>query len=122
MTQVMTSPPVSRRVGTNTMRAAVIENPKTLRVVEATIPVPGSHQVLVRLEGCGVCASNIPPWEGRDWFKYPLAPGALGHEGWGIVEAVGNDVRSFRGGDRVAMLSQNAYAEFDVADEDQVIS
>jgi threonine dehydrogenase-like Zn-dependent dehydrogenase len=69
--------------------------------------------VRVRLEGCGVCASNIPPFEGREWFTYPMAPGALGHEGWGVVDAVGEGVTGVAVGDRVASLGQKAYAEFD---------
>jgi threonine dehydrogenase-like Zn-dependent dehydrogenase len=74
------------------------------------------NQMLVQLEGCGVCASNIPAWEGKPWFSYPMAPGALGHEGWGRVADVGSAVTTFRKGDRVAFLSNNAYAEFDVCD------
>ena len=45
------------------------------------VPGPGEGQVLVELEGCGVCGSNLPLWEGRPWFSYPLEPGAPGHEG-----------------------------------------
>ena len=51
------------------------------------MPEPGPGEVRVRLEGCGVCASNLPPWEGEPWFTYPMEPGALGHEGWGVVDA-----------------------------------
>jgi hypothetical protein len=53
-------------------------------------PLPG--EVRVALEGCGVCGSNLPVWEGREWFTYPLQPGAPGHEGWGEVAAVGDGV------------------------------
>ena len=79
------------------MRAAVIREPRRVEIAEsAEIPEPGANQLLVRLEGCGVCASNIPPWEGKPWFNYPMAPGALGHEGWGRVEALGEDVTELR--------------------------
>jgi threonine dehydrogenase-like Zn-dependent dehydrogenase len=54
-------------------------------------------------------------WEGRDWFQYPLEPGSPGHEGWGIVESVGDTLKDVKTGDRVAFLSYNAYAEWDVA-------
>lgn len=65
--------------------------------------------MLVDVEGCGVCGSNLPVWEGRDWFAYPLAPGAPGHEAWGVVSAAGPGV-SLAVGTRVAMLAENAFA------------
>lgn len=103
------------------MTAAVIAAPSTLRIVQAEVPCPGPTQLLVRLEGCGVCASNVPPWQGRPWFSYPFAPGALGHEGWGRVVQVGSEVPDFGPGDRVAMISNNAFAQFDVANASSVV-
>ncbi|RKG60091.1 L-iditol 2-dehydrogenase [Corallococcus sp. CA054B] len=98
------------------MRAAVVGGPRGIRVERVARPEPGPGQVRVRLEGCGVCGSNLPVWEGRDWFRYPLPPGAPGHEGWGVVDALGPDVSGLKPGDRVAMLSSAAFAEYDVAD------
>jgi threonine dehydrogenase-like Zn-dependent dehydrogenase len=106
----------------DTMRAAVLMAPGEMRVAEAPLPLPGPGEVRVRLEGCGVCASNLPPWEGREWFSYPMEPGALGHEGWGIVDQVGADVSDIGIGDHVAMLSGHAYAEYDVADQSAVVT
>jgi 2-desacetyl-2-hydroxyethyl bacteriochlorophyllide A dehydrogenase len=74
------------------------------------------------MAGCGVCGSNLPVFEGRPWFTYPLAPGAPGHEGWGTVDAVGADVQGLAVGTPVALLSQNAFAEYDVADAAQVVT
>jgi threonine dehydrogenase-like Zn-dependent dehydrogenase len=110
-----------RAISPTTMRAGVITAPQKVEVVSVAIPEPGPKQVRVRLEGCGVCASNVPPWEGRPWFSYPMPPGQLGHESWGEVDAVGSEVTSFKIGDRVGVLSQRAFAEFDVADELQVV-
>src|ERR671912_315526 len=93
---------------TATMRAAVLAE-------------PGSGQLRVRLEGCGVCASNLAPWAGPEWMKFPTEPGALGHEGWGVVDAVGDGVEGLSMGDRVAALSYHGYAEYDVADADAVV-
>lgn len=70
------------------MRAAVLTGPGRLRIEEAVLPSPGPGQVRVRLEGCGVCASNLAAWAGPDWMRYPTEPGSLGHEGWGVGEAV----------------------------------
>src|SRR5262249_20238843 len=84
-----------------------------LETIAVRPPQPG--EALVKLEGCGVCGSNLPVWEGRPWFKYPLEPGTPGHEGWGVIEAVGEGVREFAVGDRVALLSAHAYAQHDFA-------
>jgi threonine dehydrogenase-like Zn-dependent dehydrogenase len=103
------------------MRAALLSAPRSAVVSRRRVPVPGPEQVLIRLEGCGVCGSNLPLWEGRDWFTYPQEPGAPGHEGWGEVAAIGAAVETLRVGDRVAALSYHAYAEYDVADAASVV-
>jgi threonine dehydrogenase-like Zn-dependent dehydrogenase len=99
----------------STMRAAVIGAARRASVAEVEPPAVGPADVLVRIEGCGVCTSSVPLWEGRPWFDYPLAPGAPGHEGWGVVEAVGAEVDEPAPGRRVALLSGHAFAELDVA-------
>src|SRR5437763_10619408 len=104
-----------------TMRAAVLRAPGLLETRRIAVPQPGAGEVRVRLEGCGVCASNLPPWEGRPWFRYPLAPGELGHEGWGRIDAVGAGVDPGRLGERVALLSFRAYAEYDIAPADSAV-
>lgn len=103
------------------MQAAIFTGPKQIEVREFPIPQPGPEEVLIKLEGCGVCASSIPVWEGREWFKYPLEPGAPGHEGWGIVESVGRNVTNVQIGERVAALSYHAFADYDVAKYTEVV-
>ncbi|WP_340316491.1 MDR/zinc-dependent alcohol dehydrogenase-like family protein [Rhizorhabdus argentea] len=98
------------------MSAAVVTAPGKIRVDRVPIPVPGAGQVRVRLEGCGVCASNLGPWSGPEWLNFPMEPGAMGHEGWGVVDAVGAGVADLREGDRVAALSYASYAEYDIAE------
>lgn len=98
------------------MRAAVLAGPGRIRLDTVDLPEPGPGQVRLRLEGCGVCASNLTPWAGPDWMEFPTAPGALGHEGWGLVDAVGEAVEALAVGDRVAALSYNAYADYDLAE------
>ncbi|HVD41627.1 MAG TPA: zinc-binding dehydrogenase [Solirubrobacterales bacterium] len=96
-------------------RAAVIRESGSAELVEVPLPVPGEGEVRVRLEGSGVCGSDLPVWVGRPWFEYPRPPGAPGHEGWGVVDAVGSGVSGLREGDRVAGLVYRAYADYDVA-------
>lgn len=101
--------------------AAVFAAPGRIHVQPVTVPAPGPGQVRVRLEGCGICASNLPVFEGRPWFSYPLNPGAPGHEGWGRVDAVGPGVQGINPGERVAMLSDHAYARHDLVDADALL-
>src|SRR3954454_24800706 len=91
--------PIAARPRTTTMKAAVLTAPRELRIDEVAIPQPSANQILVRLEGCGVCAPNIRPWEGKPWFNYPMAPGALGHESWGRIDEAGDEVTEFERGD-----------------------
>src|SRR4051812_47572309 len=94
------------------MRAAVLTGPGALRIAEVPLPEPGPGQVRLRLEGCGVCASNLTPWAGPDWMRFPTEPGALGHEGWGRVDKVGEGVDGVTEGARVAALSGKSYAKY----------
>ncbi|MDQ3850873.1 MAG: alcohol dehydrogenase catalytic domain-containing protein, partial [Actinomycetota bacterium] len=80
------------------MRAAVIAEPGRVDLCDVPTPAPGPGQVLVEIEGCGVCGSDLPVWEGRPWFDYPRDAGAPGHEGWGRVAALGDGVLGLRTG------------------------
>lgn len=104
-----------------TMRAARIREPGTVVIEEAPIPVPSVSQVRLSIEGTGVCASNLGPWCGLPWLRYPLAPGEGGHEAWGRVDEVGPGVDRRWLGKRVAALSGHAFAEYDVADVDSLV-
>lgn len=104
-----------------TTRAAVLAGPGQIELRDVPCGEPGPGEVRIRLEGCGVCASNLEPWAGRPWFDYPFEPGAPGHEGWGVVEAVGTDVERLSPGDRVATLGDRAYAAHQRVPADQVV-
>jgi threonine dehydrogenase-like Zn-dependent dehydrogenase len=93
------------------MRAGVVAAPRRAAAVEARVPEPGPGELLVRVEGCGVCGSSLPLWDGRDWFEYPHEPGAPGHEAWGRTED----------GRRVAAISFHGFAEWDVVKEDELV-
>jgi 2-desacetyl-2-hydroxyethyl bacteriochlorophyllide A dehydrogenase len=102
-------------------RAAVISSPQEIGVRQFEFREPAAGEVRVRIEGCGVCGSNLPLWEGKPWFQYPMEPGAPGHEAWGRIDAVGASVTGFVRGDRVAMLSSHAFAEYDFARVSEVV-
>jgi threonine dehydrogenase-like Zn-dependent dehydrogenase len=93
------------------MAAGVVAAPCTAVVDRAAVPEPGAGEVVIRVEGCGVCASSLPLWEGRPWFDYPLPPGAPGHEAWGRLDD----------GTRVAFLGNRGFAERAVAAADEVV-
>lgn len=103
------------------MNAAVLTAAGKLKLEQVAVPEPEPGQVRIRLEGCGVCASNLTPWAGPEWMNFPTEPGALGHEGWGVIDAVGDDVDELRVGDRVGFLSGRAYASYDLAEESQAV-
>ncbi|HEX8054698.1 MAG TPA: alcohol dehydrogenase catalytic domain-containing protein [Thermoleophilaceae bacterium] len=85
------------------MRAAVLEEfGEPLVVDELELADPRAGEVLVRLGACGVCHTDMYTWSGVDPSGY--APTVLGHEGAGVVEAVGEGVSSLAVGDHVVTL------------------
>ena len=103
------------------MIAAVLTSPKEVKLKKVNNPRIKVNQVKISMMGCGICASSIPVWEGREWFTYPMEPGSPGHEGWGIIETVGDKVKDLKRGDLVSFLSYHAYADYDYADEGSLI-
>ena len=86
-----------------TMRAAVVPALKApLEIREIPVPEVTPGQILVRVEACGVCHTDLHAAEG-DWPVKPRPPFIPGHEGVGIVAAVGRDVRWVKEGDRVGV-------------------
>jgi S-(hydroxymethyl)glutathione dehydrogenase / alcohol dehydrogenase len=85
------------------MQAAVLEEfGAPLVVQEVDLADPGPGEVLVRLEACGVCHTDLYTASGADPSGY--APTVLGHEGAGIVERVGDGVTLVSAGDHVVTL------------------
>ncbi len=85
------------------IRAAVLEEfGQPLRVQTLDLAEPKAGEVLVRLAACGVCHTDLYTASGADPSGY--APCVLGHEGAGVVEALGADVTSLRVGDHVVTL------------------
>jgi S-(hydroxymethyl)glutathione dehydrogenase/alcohol dehydrogenase len=85
------------------IRAAVLEEfAKPLEVQELELTEPRDGEALVRLVACGVCHTDLYTASGVDPSGY--APTVLGHEGAGVVEAVGPGVVSVQPGDHVVTL------------------
>jgi S-(hydroxymethyl)glutathione dehydrogenase/alcohol dehydrogenase len=85
------------------VRAAVLEEfGAPLVVQELELAEPQAGEVLVRLEACGVCHTDMYTASGADPSGY--APTVLGHEGAGVVERLGEDVGSLAVGDHVVTL------------------
>src|SRR5690349_10714325 len=85
------------------MRAAVLEEfgaPLAVQEIDLADPKPG--EVLVRLVACGVCHTDLYTASGADPSGY--APAVLGHEGAGVVEAIGDGVKDVKPGDHVVTL------------------
>jgi S-(hydroxymethyl)glutathione dehydrogenase/alcohol dehydrogenase len=85
------------------IRAAVLEEfAQPLVIAEVELDGPGPGEVLVRLSACGVCHTDMYTASGADPSGY--APTVLGHEGAGVVEAVGEGVTDLAVGDHVVTL------------------
>src|SRR6202051_2970689 len=86
-----------------TMQAAVVEQfGKPLVVQEVTVPTPGRGQALVEIIATGVCHTDLHAADG-DWPVKPTPPFIPGHEGAGIVAALGAGVTHLKVGDRVGI-------------------
>jgi len=78
------------------MKAALYYSNDDIRVVDIPIPKIGPGDVLVKMKACGVCGSDV-----LEWYRKPRAPMYFGHEVTGVVVDKGDEVKSFKVGDRV---------------------
>jgi len=81
------------------MRAALLTDPYRIELVDRELPPLAPGQARIRIRQCGVCASELDLWAGKELDKLPAA---IGHEIAGIVEELGEDVAALRVGDNVA--------------------
>jgi alcohol dehydrogenase, propanol-preferring len=86
-----------------TMKAAVVhEFGKPLRIEEVPIPTPGPGEVLIKVIANGVCHTDLHSCQG-DWPAKAKLPFIPGHEGAGIIAAVGPGVTNLKEGDKVGV-------------------
>jgi D-arabinose 1-dehydrogenase-like Zn-dependent alcohol dehydrogenase len=85
-----------------TMRAMIVPQPNTpFQLIEREIPTPGRHEVLVKVQACGVCHSDsVTVGALFPGIQYPRVPG---HEVIGTIEGVGPDVDDWTIGERVGI-------------------
>ncbi len=92
------------------MRAARLHAIRDLRVEDLPVPEPGPGELLVRVEGCGVCPTDVRKWAiGVNDGEYPFNPG---HEWVGRIEATGPDTTGWDIGRRVYGDTYAGYAEY----------
>lgn len=83
------------------MRAAVVYGANDIRMAEVPTPEPGAGEVLVRVKGSGVCATDVKILGGSGLPKD--LPTILGHEVAGVIEAIGENVSGLKIGQRVGV-------------------
>ncbi len=82
------------------MKALLLSEYNRLETVDLPLPRPGPGELLVRVEACGICGSDVHGYDGTSGRRIP--PIVMGHEAAGTVVAVGPGVESVREGDRVS--------------------
>jgi propanol-preferring alcohol dehydrogenase len=87
------------------MNAMLLRTPRLvdespLEAVALPVPEPASDEILVRVQACGVCHTDLHLVEGEIAGKLPIVPG---HQIVGVVEKAGRDVRDFEEGDRIGV-------------------
>jgi len=78
------------------MRAAVYYRNDDVRLEEMPIPEIGPGELLLKVNMCGICGSDV-----MEWYRIRKAPRVLGHEAVGMVSEVGEEVGRYRKGERV---------------------
>lgn len=86
------------------MKALVLTEYKRLEYLEVAKPtITGPTQVLLKIKAAAICGSDVHGWDGSTGRRRP--PIIMGHEGSGVIEAVGSLVTDFKVGDRVTFDS-----------------
>ena len=99
------------------MRYSQLVVPRHSVVVNEPTPTPGPFDVVVEVEYCGVCASELHPWLDGPGTQ----PRRLGHEPVGVVRDTGEQVTNVQVGDRVTGLFKGAYSDVCIARADELL-
>jgi threonine dehydrogenase-like Zn-dependent dehydrogenase len=105
------------------MRAAFVVAPRTYEIREIPSPRISDNEMLVKIEACGVCSSDMTAYKdsyGEDMKKVNPFPRPAGHEPAGTVVEVGRLVKGFEAGDRITgYFADDAYREYVVVNPTQ---
>lgn len=85
------------------MRAAVFQGAGSIRILDVPMPAVGPEDVLVQVESCGICGTDVHIFHGRQGAAQTTPPTILGHEFSGVVAAAGQNVHTLQIGDRVCV-------------------
>jgi len=85
------------------MKALLLSSYMNLEMADVPTPAIGSDEVLIRVEACGICGSDVHGFDGASGRRIP--PIVMGHEAAGTIAAVGSDVTFWKAGDRVTFDS-----------------
>ncbi len=85
------------------MKALLLSDYSRLDVVDVPMPRPGPDEVLVKVEACGICGSDVHGYDGSSGRRIP--PLVMGHEASGTVAATGADVKDLKEGQPVTFDS-----------------
>ena len=78
------------------MKVAMYYNNNDVRIEEMQIPKINDEEILVKVQACGICGSDV-----MEWYRIKKAPLVLGHEMAGDIVKVGKNVKKFKVGDRI---------------------
>ncbi len=93
------------------MKAAALVGPGDVQVFEIAKPSPGPRELLVKVEACGLCSSELGMWTNPRFSSEE--PVFFGHEASGIVVETGEGTQAFQAGDRVTLFTdRGGYAEY----------
>ena len=78
------------------MKVAMYYNNSDIRIEEMPIPEINEDEILVKVQVCGICGSDV-----MEWYRIKKAPKVLGHEMAGDIVKVGENVKKYKVGDRI---------------------
>ncbi len=70
------------------MKALLLSRYHHLEIADCPVPIPGDHEVLVRVAACGICGSDVHGYDGSSGRRIP--PIVMGHEAAGTIAALGS--------------------------------